>query len=281
VRKTTRRVYARTSKCENDKERYSFEHQIKYLSRFASYDQRTFLDKVYDNDKNKSAFIKDKDIKVSIEGNHLVARFNLNKRPDFKNVLLDAEKREYDELLIWKWDRFSRNLIFQELALIFLKNFGVKVIPTDDTKEYYSRMINGIMNQKEVEMTSKRNQFIMAEKFERKKLVAKPPIGYTYNDYKEVVKDPEHEKLIEDTLRMLLKGIHYKKIHEKTGIPISTIYEIKKNPTYAGFTHYKGNMKKGSFPAYISIEEWITLHPDNKRMYNRYKEPQKKLENAD
>lgn len=49
-------------------------------------------------------------------------------RPDFQRMLKDAEKRQFQVILVWKLDRFTRNRYDSAICKARLKKFGVKVL---------------------------------------------------------------------------------------------------------------------------------------------------------
>jgi len=107
------------------------------------------LDKVYDKDAGKTAFLKDEFIKVDYLGMQLISTFDLRKRPGLAEVLADAKKGEFDVLLINRWDRFHRSFVLQYLVLLYLERFGVQVVPTDDSKDRLVRQISAVLSEEE------------------------------------------------------------------------------------------------------------------------------------
>ena len=51
-----------------------------------------------------------------------------DNRPDFKRMMKDSEKREWDYILVYKLDRFSRNKYETAIHKKTLKDNGVRVV---------------------------------------------------------------------------------------------------------------------------------------------------------
>lgn len=49
-------------------------------------------------------------------------------RPDFQRMIEDAKKRQFERIIVWKLDRFSRNRYDSAMYKYKLKQYGVKVI---------------------------------------------------------------------------------------------------------------------------------------------------------
>ena len=49
-------------------------------------------------------------------------------RPDFQRMIKDAEKRQFQLILVWKLDRFTRNRYDSAIYKQRLKKFGVRVV---------------------------------------------------------------------------------------------------------------------------------------------------------
>ena len=51
-----------------------------------------------------------------------------DNRPDFKRMLADAKKKEWDYVLVYKFDRFSRNKYESVIHKKGLKDLGITVV---------------------------------------------------------------------------------------------------------------------------------------------------------
>ncbi|MBR0188972.1 MAG: recombinase family protein [Clostridia bacterium] len=55
-----------------------------------------------------------------------------DNRPDFRNMIADSAKRDFDCVLVYKFDRFSRNKYEKAIHKKTLKDNGVKVVPATE-----------------------------------------------------------------------------------------------------------------------------------------------------
>jgi hypothetical protein len=62
---------------------------------------------------------------------------------------------------------------------------------------------------------------------------------------------------------MRSRGVNYRDISEKFSIPLSTLYNIIKNPVYIGKIRYKGKLYEGSHKALIKEETFSKINPSH------------------
>jgi len=217
----------------------------------------------YYEDGGKSAYFSEEKIDFELTEDYFVAKFRIDVRPDFKRMLEDAMKEDF-ELGVWKWDRFARDSAFQKLTLRFLKKHGVEVTPIKDTKDELGREVMGMMSQRESKKTSER----IKSNYEFKWKHGLPTTnhqkkGYRWSDepyvinkigYKHLVKckDKKERQMILD----VFSGKDYKEIRAKYGLHPQTYYNIKKDKFYCGYVEFEGKYNKGIHEPYITEEEW-------------------------
>ena len=85
-------------------------------------------------------------------------------------------------------------------------------------------------------------------------------MGYIHQLGKLII-DKKNVKKIQTIFEMRSAGIHYKTISEKLNIPISTLYTIIKNPTYAGKVKYNGEIYEGTHKPIIDLDLFNNLNP--------------------
>ena len=51
-----------------------------------------------------------------------------DQRPDFQRMIRDAEKRQFQVVIVWKLDRFARNRYDSAIYKAKLKKYGVRVV---------------------------------------------------------------------------------------------------------------------------------------------------------
>src|SRR3989338_616830 len=166
------------------------------------------------------------------------------KRPAFRQLLEDVRKREFATLLVYKVDRFSRNLKDLITVLEELKSHGVNFTSVTEPIDTTSAMgeaffqIIGVFAQLERGMVKERVKMAFDKKLQLGEALYRAPYGYSYKSHKLVVNDEEAEK-VKEIFEMWGAGINYKEIANKFNIPISTLYEIVKNHAYIGKVKYR------------------------------------------
>ena len=157
------------------------------------------------------------------------------------------------------FDRFSRKL--QDLISILeeLKSKGVNFTSVTEQIDTTTAMgeaffqIIGVFAQLERGMVKERVELAFDKKISSGEALSRAPMGYIYRNGKLVVNEEEAGKVME-IFNMMASGVHYKEISSKFGIPVSTLYEVIKNPTYIGKVKYRDNLYKGSHKAIIDEE---------------------------
>lgn len=206
-------------------------------------------------DMGHSAQLKDEDIFHNLTEERFIIYFNLKKRPAFRDMLNDAKTKQFDTLLITRWDRFSRNQAFQELVFIALEKMGIKIIPTDDDTNPLVRRIKGAINQEESDKISLRVHDTMRNKFNQNIYpLARSPFGYYIKKNKGIFIDQKKAAIVKDIFEMASEGSKYKAVCDKHNIAPQIYYNLIKNKTYIGIISYQGKEKKGIHEAIISEE---------------------------
>lgn len=192
------------------------------------------------------------------------------ERPDLQNMI--EEIRYCDVVLVYKLDRLSRKQkdtlyliedVFEPAGVGF-----VSLTENFDTTSPYGKAMIGILSafaQLERELIKER----MALGKRGRSSKGKPsawmlaPHGYKYIDGAFVVDELAAEQ-VKRIFNMYLEGMPFVKIldtlnaegHIGKDCPYSYngLRTILKNPTYAGFTPYKGELFQGQHEAFISLE---------------------------
>lgn len=117
-------------------------------------------------------------------------------RPDFQRMIRDAEKKQFDIVLVWKLDRFARNRYDAAMYRAALKKHGIRIV---SVMENISDNPEGIILEGLLESLAEYYSANLAENVKRGLRESRekgiwtyglPPIGYKLQD-KRLVIDPE------------------------------------------------------------------------------------------
>lgn len=187
------------------------------------------------------------------------------KRPAIQQLLQEIDKNKIQNILVYKIDRFSRNLKDLINLLANFKEKGIhftSVTENIDTTtamgEAFLQMI-GVFAQLERGMVKERVEMAFDKKINDGEVLNRAPIGYTYKKGKLII-DEDSAEIVKEIFNMWVKGISYKEISDKLQIPTSTLYEIIKNPTYIGKVRYKGKIYSGTHKSLIDEEVFFKIN---------------------
>ncbi|MEA3378175.1 MAG: recombinase family protein [Nanoarchaeota archaeon] len=172
------------------------------------------------------------------------------KRQALQQLLDDAKAKKFEILLVYKIDRFSRNLKDLIFILEDLKKQGINFTSVTEQIDTTTAMgeaffqIIGVFAQLERGMVKERVKMAFDKKISSGEILNRPPFGYKYKNRKLVISKEESIK-VKEIFEMWIAGVHYKEIAANFQIPVSTLYEIIKNPTYLGKVKYKGRLFNG------------------------------------
>lgn len=189
------------------------------------------------------------------------------KRPALELLLRDANEKKFDIILVYKIDRFSRNLKDLITILEDLKTKKINFTSVTEQIDTTSAMgeaffqIIGVFAQLERGMVKERVQLSFDRKINLGEALYRAPFGYMYQN-KKLVKHPENAEKVKEIFEMWAAGINYKEICNKFNLSPSTLYQIIKNPIYIGKIKYKGNLYKANHPAIISEELFNKVNSD-------------------
>jgi len=234
-------IYVRVSSEEQAKEGLSLNAQKRRLEEYAL-SKDWYVYKIYE------------DAGVS-------AKIPIKKRPQGKEMFLDAQKNKFSAILLFKLDRAFRSTIDAILTSDELKEKKIDLISLSEQIDTTSAMgkffftLMSALAQLERELTSDRLNLTLNDKFQQGIMVGKLPIGYKWNKKTRKIQiDPNKSEMIKGVFDMASKGINYKIICEKYKIIPKTYYRIKKNKVYMGIIEYRGLEKDGTYESLVSKE---------------------------
>ncbi len=191
-------------------------------------------------------------------------------RPDFQRMLADARKRQFQNIIVWKLDRFARNRYDSAVHKADLKKYGVRVISATEniTDEPEGIMLEGLLESLAEYYSANLSKHVkrgMREcvlaghhtggytpygfKVEGKKLVADentaPVIRYVFEQYAKGVSKKE----IIDELNK--RGVL---LHSGRTLTYNSLQRALRNPKYMGKYIYDGQEVVGGCEALVSEE---------------------------
>ncbi|MHA1343737.1 MAG: recombinase family protein [Promethearchaeota archaeon] len=178
-------------------------------------------------------------------------------RPAFQELIKDAREKKFDIVLIYKLDRFSRNLLDLLETVKILEENKIKIKsltePFDTSNfmgEAFMQMI-GVFANLERNMIKARVKEGKEKKFENGGFIFQAPYGYYYKDRKLNINDRESE-IVKSIYDDFLNGLGLRKLSKKYEKPISTIKKILTNPVYVGNIKWKLRLEKGTHMPIVS-----------------------------
>jgi site-specific DNA recombinase len=181
------------------------------------------------------------------------------KRPAMELLLRDAKEKKFNIILVFKIDRFSRNLKDLIMVLEKLKEKDINFTSVTEQIDTTSAMgeaffqIIGVFAQLERGMVKERVKLAFDRKIDFGESLSRAPFGYFYKN-KRLVPHPENSEKVKEIFKMWENSINYKEISKKFNLAKSTIYQIIKNPVYIGKIRYKGKLYKGNHKSLVDKE---------------------------
>lgn len=190
-----------------------------------------------------------------------------DKRPEFQRMIADAEKKQFQFVIVYMVDRFARNKYDSVIYKYELKKHGIKVVSAmeqiSDTEEGY--LVEGLLE-------------MFAEQYSRKLSVrirrsfqdslergsawgGHNLIGYKIENKKHVV-DEDKAPIIRYAFKQYAAGVPLKQIIDElnakgftTGkgkpLTISSLQKALRNPKYTGKHIINGEVYEDRFPVLI------------------------------
>lgn len=241
-----------------------------------------------EEDKNSSIETQRKETtELALQNGHTVVEeysdpggrsMTLN-RPILNRLMLDAKLGKFDVVLVWKWDRFSRDLDQATVAIAQLKSYGV------DVKTVHEQVPESAVG------TLMRQFYLYAGQAQRESIVLniragkkartdagklnsrpRPLFGYMFADEKHerYIPNPTTAPVVQRIFRMALERvplIHICDVLDQEGVPIPSGKKSRFGPDDQGWRR-GGISKMLKNPAYMGhmiknrTESYVVTLPD-------------------
>ena len=192
-----------------------------------------------------------------------------DNRPDFQRMLKDASKKEWDYVLVYKLDRFSRDKYETVMHKHELKKFGVKVISAmeniPDTPEgiILEGVIESMNEYYSKELSQKIKRGMKENRIKGIYQGGGIPYGYKVVDRKLVI-DENLAEIVKFIFNEYLNGKYAREIAEELNNKgifknnkiffVNTIFNILNQECYTGIYRKDGEIFDNMYPQIISQE---------------------------
>ena len=192
-----------------------------------------------------------------------------DNRPDFQRMIKDSGKKTFQYVLVYKFDRFSRNKYETAMHKKTLKDNGVKVISATefvpDTPEgiIFESMLEGYAEYYSAELSQKIRRGNNESRRKGNLTGGKIPYGYK-NVNKKAVVIPEEAEIVRYIYEQYSIGVYVKDIievlngkgllHKGKPFAKNTVYGILSNERYSGIYRHNGEVFDNIYPQIVPTE---------------------------
>ena len=192
-----------------------------------------------------------------------------DNRPDFQRMIKDSARKEWELVLVYKLDRFSRNKYEMAVHKKTLKDNGVKVIsateyiPDSPEAIILESMLEGYAEYYSAELSQKVKRGMKETRLKGNFTGGTLIYGYKVEDRKVVI-DEEKAGVVKYIFKQYAMGVYVKDIiaalTEKgifnKGKPFArnTIYNMLKNEKYFGIYRHNDEVFDNIYPAIVTKE---------------------------
>ena len=192
-----------------------------------------------------------------------------DNRPDFQRMIKNSAKREWDMILVYKFDRFSRNKYETAMHKKTLKDNGVKVvsateyIPDSPEAIILESMLEGYAEYYSAELSQKVKRGMRETRSKGNFTGGFIIYGYKVENHKVVIDQDKAEtvKFIYEQYAMgvyvkdIIKALTAKGIFNR-GKPFArnTVYNILKNEKYSGIYRHNDEVFDNIYPQIVDTD---------------------------
>lgn len=190
-------------------------------------------------------------------------------RPDFQRMIKDSYQKQFDILLVWKLDRFSRDFYDFANNQNILTNNGVRIvsateaIPDDPSGVLLQMILIGHSVYYSQELAVKINRGLKENVFKGKINGGTVTFGYRLTKDQTYEIDEEHAEIVKEVFNRYVDGEKMKDIAKDltlrgvstrygAGITNNTIHRMLKNRRYLGEYRFQDIVNKDAIPRIIS-----------------------------
>ncbi len=214
-----------------------------------------------------------------------------DNRLDFQRMLKDSSKRQWDYVIVYKLDRFSRNKYESVVHKKTLKDNGIKLLSAmeqiPDTPEgtLMEALLEGFNQYYSEELAQKVNRGIRESWIKGNFTGGRIVFGYDVVDKKYVINQYEADIVLEAftkvaqgyKIQAISESMEERGLRRKNGriVDAKYLYFILQNSCYTGKVERQGVVYDNIFPRIISDELWYAaqqVHESNKKSPSRKKE---------
>ena len=192
-----------------------------------------------------------------------------DNRPDFQQMIKDSASKEWQNIIVYKLDRFSRNKYETAKYKKILKDNGVKLISAmeniPDTPEgiILESLLEGMAEYYSAELSQKVKRGMNETRLKGNFTGGTIIYGYNVENHKVVINE-EQAEVVRFIYEQYALGVYVKDIIQKLnekhiynrGKPFArnTIYNILKNEKYSGIYRHNNEVFENMYPRIVSQE---------------------------
>jgi len=241
-------IYARYSAGPNQTEQ-SIEGQVRECEAFAKRQDLTIIEMYIDR---------------SISG-------KTDNRPEFQRMIKESEKKQFEAVIVYRLDRFSRNRYDSAMYRAKLKKNGVKVLSAmeniTDSPEgiILESLLEGMAEYYSAELSLKIRRGQKENALKCKATNGNTPLGYKLNNEKLYELDPVTAPIVKQIFEMYASGSMVKEITKELNskgyrtahnreFSKNSLARIFRNRKYIGVYEAAGIVIENGIPAIVSKE---------------------------
>ncbi len=192
-----------------------------------------------------------------------------DNRPDFQRMIKDSSRKEWDYVLVYKFDRFSRNKLETAIHKNTLKTNGVKLlsateyIPDSPEAIILESMLEGYAEYYSAELSQKVKRGLNESRIKGNYTGGHLLYGYRKENQKLVI-DEEKAEHVRFIYEQYAQDVYVKDIidnltargvlNKGKRFAINTIHKILSNEKYTGIYNFNGKIYDNIYPQIVPTE---------------------------